>query len=490
MANNVKNTKLNKGLNLKLLLIFLVLLWLFPLVSKSIVLHLNYSVFKKDDKSGYVELYFKIPVSTISLTENENAKFQASLSVEISFLQNNKIVLTDFYNLLSPELMGNKNTNLALLELKRYVLPYGNYSLQINISDNNEEGNQTNFNSEIAVSFPHKNIDFSTIELADTIYQYSETNEFSRNGKKVIPNVTNFYYVNKNSLQFYVEFYNAKDFIDSKILYAKYYLIKDSAVLYSTANLTKQLTLDLNYINGTIQIKDLSLGQYQLVVEIINTKNQKIATKTSSFSIIEKSKKDYTLEIDKIKFFKKLLSSYTYPELKNDIDYLYFISTRKELQTAVYLEKHEDSASSVNFLYKFWIVRDSIDPARAWLTHLKKSNTANEIFGTQLRKGYLTDRGRVFMEYGKPNHIIESKDASIAYPYQIWQYYHLSKTQQNKKFVFFNRTGALDEFELLHSDATGEPKNENWKQVINKFNHNNNFKDNIWGDYLEDDFNW
>ena len=83
MANNVKNTKLNKGLNLKLLLIFLVLLWLFPLVSKSIVLHLNYSVFKKDDKSGYVELYFKIPVSTISLTENENAKYQASLSVEI-----------------------------------------------------------------------------------------------------------------------------------------------------------------------------------------------------------------------------------------------------------------------------------------------------------------------------------------------------------------------------------------------------------------------
>jgi len=106
-----------------------------------------------------------------------------------------------------------------------------------------------------------------------------------------------------------------------------------------------------------------------------------------------------------------------------------------------------------------------------------------------MREGYLTDRGRVYLEYGPPNSISESSSSQLAYPYQIWHYYQLTKSQQNKKFVFFNRTGALNEYELIHSNALGEPQNPKWREIISKYNNLNPNNDRFFGDFLDEDFN-
>ena len=59
-----------------------------------------------------------------------------------------------------------------------------------------------------------------------------------------------------------------------------------------------------------------------------------------------------------------------------------------------------------------------------------------------------------------------------------------------KKFVFFNKTGALDEYELVHSDATGETRFENWQNLIKKYNNNQTLwpSGRVFGDSLEEDF--
>ncbi|MBT4969645.1 MAG: hypothetical protein HOM80_11615, partial [Bacteroidetes bacterium] len=80
------------------------------------------------------------------------------------------------------------------------------------------------------------------------------------------------------------------------------------------------------------------------------------------------------------------------------------------------------------------------------------------------------------------------ENAMLSYPYQIWHYYRLNDFQQNKKFIFFNRTGTMDEYELIHSDASGEVKNNDWKNTISRYNNINPTDDDVFGDFLDDDF--
>ena len=177
-------------------------------------------------------------------------------------------------------------------------------------------------------------------------------------------------------------------------------------------------------------------------------------------------------------------------DLKHYLDYITNIAEQTELGDVKRLQKATDSTLIVDYLYKFWLNRNTENPTKEWLTYLRKIENANKMFSTAIQNGYLTDRGRVYVEYGPPNNIVEATDPSISYPYQIWHYYQLTRSQNNKKFVFFNRTGALDEFELIHSTANGEISNPNWKGIISKFNTKPNGVNSksTFGDFLDKDF--
>ena len=85
----------------------------------------------------------------------------------------------------------------------------------------------------------------------------------------------------------------------------------------------------------------------------------------------------------------------------------------------------------------------------------------NDEFGTKLKKGYETDRGRVYLQYGPPNKLVDVPSEPNAYPYQIWFYYHIGNFN-NRKFVFYNRDLSSNDYVILHSDMTGEVYNRQW----------------------------
>ena len=92
-------------------------------------------------------------------------------------------------------------------------------------------------------------------------------------------------------------------------------------------------------------------------------------------------------------------------------------------------------------------------------------------------EGYLTDRGRVYLQYGSPNTRNEEIDARDNRPYEIWHYYKL-ENQTNKKFVFIdnNRTG---EYKLEFSNVNGEESNLEWMQDVEQDeNRNSEFRNN------------
>ena len=101
--------------------------------------------------------------------------------------------------------------------------------------------------------------------------------------------------------------------------------------------------------------------------------------------------------------------------------------------------------------------------------------------------------GIIYLKYGAPNSIYTSKHEPSAYPYEIWTYWKTEK-ETNRKFVFYNPNIAGKEYELLHSNATGEIKTNNWDRMLQKRNNTlYDFdaldSDSSWGSRALDEFN-
>jgi GWxTD domain-containing protein len=130
------------------------------------------------------------------------------------------------------------------------------------------------------------------------------------------------------------------------------------------------------------------------------------------------------------------------------------------------------------FFYNFWQSRSASSPEITWLEYYKEVMRVNKEFSTFGLKGYDTDRGRVYLQYGPPDQRAKSDIEPSAYPYEIWEYYSLTdrsqqlsnpfNKQSNKKFVFYNPDLVSNKYVLIHSNAIGETSNPAWDLMLHK----------------------
>jgi hypothetical protein len=127
------------------------------------------------------------------------------------------------------------------------------------------------------------------------------------------------------------------------------------------------------------------------------------------------------------------------------------------------------------------------------MQHPSKSGKVNAAYSSHNKKGYETDRGRVYLQYGPPNSMEAETMSNSVLPYEIWHYYTVAK-QSNRKFVFYSRDRSSNEYELIHSDVTGEPNRSDWHAFIHKSTYQSSDIDQTsapksYGDKSLDNFN-
>jgi GWxTD domain-containing protein len=122
------------------------------------------------------------------------------------------------------------------------------------------------------------------------------------------------------------------------------------------------------------------------------------------------------------------------------------------------------------FFYAFWEERKPADGEMAWLEYREKLAFVESEFGTRNKRGYNTDRGRIWLQYGAPNDITDRPNEPSSYPYQIWRYYKAGQWN-NVRFVFYDTTLLAEDYELLHSDnIPGELRNPQWQLLLEQRN--------------------
>lgn len=132
-----------------------------------------------------------------------------------------------------------------------------------------------------------------------------------------------------------------------------------------------------------------------------------------------------------------------------------------------------------NFIVDFWQRRaaDTANPLNMWASYYKNVQQVMVLFKCGKQKGYYSDRGRVYLQYGAPSQRTQQNNENNTFPYEIWQYYRTTDQVNgqffsNRKFVFVNRMLGDDCFMLVHSDMRGEVNNPRWQFELTRRNNN------------------
>lgn len=439
--------------------------------SQGVKAYFNYNIFYIPEKGPFIETYISVLGNSIMFIKNENKKSQGSVEIGIMIKQMEEIKAANKYNLLSPEIADTTTTRPNFIDVQRFSLPNGKYEIVLFIRDKNRKDSAFKYVEPIEIKFSNDSVQLSDIQLIES-YSKSETPTIlTKSGYNLVPYVSNYYPENMNKLSFYTEVYNSKRVFgpDEKFL-INYFIesYENNTVMSDYYRYSKQVSNEANVLLSSFDITNLPSGNYNLKVEV-KDKNNNIVTYKKVF--FQRSAPFIGHKLDDLSainiegtFVSKIS---TIDSVAEYIRSLRPISSESEKTFAENQFKSKDIVKMKQYLLGFWLKRNAISPETAFLAYNKEVAKANKMFATQIKKGYDTERGRVFLQYGAPDTRNEITNEPNSYPYEIW-HYQKAKGQTNRRFVFYNTDLASNDYYLLYSDARGEPSDPNWRMRLKK----------------------
>lgn len=218
-----------------------------------------------------------------------------------------------------------------------------------------------------------------------------------------------------------------------------------------------------------LNITDLPKGNYELVVEARNRKNEVLSRSTALF---QRSKKVVEQPMDLTNIANlSIANNFATTIAEDSLDFyvrsLRPIATSSQVQAVDNVARSNDPQLQRNFLYNFWAIYKPEQPEAAFADYRNYVLAVENEYGFRKQHGFDTDRGRVYLQYGKPDYIFRSESNPDLLPYEIWQYYSLNG-KTNVEFVFTSEHTGYD-YTLIHSTARGEMADEYWKQKLKRY---------------------
>jgi len=358
------------------------------------------------------------------------------------------------------------------------VLKSGKYNVMLNAFDA-----VTDETVSTKIPIQVKNLGNDSIRIAQPVfvYNYMQTNKPSlttKSGMDLEIRPLNFFSQSEDVLQVYVEAYHPKK--NFRPYWIRGGFANDRGIFYSDYAFNKKVdSAEATSILRSINIKDLPSGTYQMRFEAID-KNGKTITSSSTEFIRSNPPADNISITDndgrtKLNLAGTFAESMKIEDLKRYIAALQPIATETEKRAIPIMLANTDVLGMRQFLLNFWKRRNANDPGEGFVDYKRRLAHAQRNYSVPAMSVFQTDRGRVLLQYGFPNQVetelndrqrsaINNSSASIGY--EIWYYYKTAKTNQNNiQFVFIQENRGNNNYRLVHSNATGEVMNTNWRTM-------------------------
>ena len=420
----------------------------------------------KSPESTYFEFYLHIVGKSVEFIEVDSAGMQATVEVLMLVKDGENIVVVDKYALNSPVQKSKKD----FLNLKRYALSNGEYTLSVELTDQNNKENKRLYEAPIIVDYNNRTVELSDITLlASYKAAISESDPMAKNGISMEPLPFNFFHKRMSHLYFYQEVYDSQVLgIDS--FHYRYYVEfagnKETKQSFLVRSISRKANETEPILRG-INIAKLPSGNYHLVTEVRDMQQNVILKKKVYFQ-----RSNPYLEVqkmDEVEVDSSFVDGLDLETLSYSLRAIAMQVPDGDVEVLNIILGEEKEEAMKTYLFKYWIEYSANHPKEAYNKYMEVARAVDKTFRSGFRSGFETDRGWIYLKYGRPTNIVTEEQEPSAPPYEIWFYDVIPATAQNNvRFLFYNPNLTTGGYQLLHSTCRGEIQNPEWEAVLYK----------------------
>ena len=386
-----------------------------------------------DDSTVNLELYYAVSQAALSYRQ-DSAGYSAGIHLTVQLYGSDSVVFMDRW--MVPSTITDTATlsrGMNLVGAFPVVIRRGDYVLKIMARDrfNTARRDSLQLRLPIRPVVTGKTM-LSDLEFASLIRQSQNHTSFYKNTLEVIPNIGGVY-SEQQPCFYYAEAYNllaGKD-TGSYVVKAAIYDAIGREIL--TRERPRRRIAESTVLIDQFPLQAMHSGTYQMDGGTLSV---------------------YDMVDEKLEVFREFINS-----LETDLDEE-FRQVRYETndEERAQFGKLSGAEAKRKFMSAFWRKR-STGLRDEYMARVQYSN---QNFATMGRKGYRSDRGRVYITYGRPDDIERHPSESDRRPYEIWSY---NSIQGGVIFVFVQRN-ATGDYELVHSTHRNELHDENWQRYV------------------------
>lgn len=428
----------------------------------------DYKQFLIPGEGPFIEILFSFEGESLNWAWPDSSMAEAAVETTIIFSQGDQII--DFRKVTIKSVARINDGFADFIDIQRFQLPPGNYQLDVTLEDINAKlDGKVDLSQKITVDLKDEEIGISDITYVGAYAPAETPTELTKSGMDILPLVSDYFPPEANKLVFYAEIYNAQTIFPDGQYLLTYALYNEEGPLENTRRNIRQDAQAVTPILKSVDLTEVPSGKYDLLIELRSKENETMYVQVATF--FRQNKKEANFTSNEFVYVQEPGMAFNNVDsMRYYLDSCYPIGGTLERRTIDAQVQSGDIEVLQNVFEKFWLDRNATSPTKEWLVYYEQVCYVNKKYSTQVMYGHRSDRGRVYLQYGKPNTIVVKHNETEVFPYEIWHYYKIQRFN-NKRFLFFARNVVNTDFELLHSDMLGEVQNEDWLSIMRTKNN-------------------
>lgn len=430
----------------------------------------DYAIFRTDGgRRAYVEISYALQCEYLTYVPAGTDSAVADVLMRLNVFSDDSLWAADMWRLSHRVAAAESRRGRRIVNLQRLPIQPGVHVAKLFARDLHSSLKS----DSLVLTIEHTDSASDELAMSDVLLASSITPEkvatedvFYRNSLRVIPNPSTIFGDEQAMLFYYVELYNLLNNMGGSTYRTNCHLATSEDMPVPLIKPREQVKpmAESSVEVGAFNVGTLPSGTYFLHFDLLDaegTRSKSAVKKLFVYNPQSEAKPSQSAEESGASLFANIGDA----EISREIDFVRYLYNEAEKEIS---KKLGTPQAKREFLLQFWRGRRR-EAAVPWTElrnrYLQAVAFVNANFRSFYTEGWRTDRGRVYLVYGKPDDIERYPSTDEAKPHEVWTY---NSIEGGVEFVFGDRTG-LREFQLLHSTKLGEVKNENWRALISEF---------------------
>jgi GWxTD domain-containing protein len=421
----------------------------------------SYNQSWNNDTTAYLEITASYYTRQIVL-QKDSTGYHGSVALQIFLRKQTDSLYMGIGNYVIPTVFSDTTKNEfadEVLSKVTYVVGIGSYQVSLVGYDRGMPSHRDSLQYSFVIQKKPDSPVTSDLDLCTNISESSNKDDmFYKNGYRVCSNPSLVFGSNRYPVVFsYIELYHlhvgSTYAITIKILDTKGNIQKS---VKRFRNISIANTVDI----ATVNINTLSSGKYMFQYILSDTSGNEITRSEKYIFIYNNSVQSLSGTAISKKGVE--LVGLSDQELIDEFHFARYIARPDQIRM---FDKLTTLEARREFLARFWADIENGYQGKTDISrqiYLQRVMKANQNYKAFLKKGWKTDRGRIYILYDKPDEIEHFQSSERNKPYEIWHYYQIEGGVQ---FVFIDLSG-VGEYTLVHSTKRGELQDESWERNL------------------------